>query len=474
MLRLLWFAVVVAALTWATLLLIDLGDVDIRWRNYALSASVAVLVAAVAVVAVVCAIGYHFWRWLRAGPRRYVAGRAARRREQGYLALTKGLVAVAAGDPKSAQRFGKETGRLIDNPLNLLLFAQAAQLEGNEAAARRHFRAMLDHAETEFLGLRGLLVQATKAGAWDAALDYARRAYALRPETGWVNSALFDLEVRAGDWRAAQKTLAAAARQRHVSGAEESRRRAVLLAERARSARRQGRDDEALALAREAHKLAPGLVAASALAAELLAAAGKTRAAARLIEDGWAEAPHPDLARAWAALAPDEAPMERVKRLERLVRRKPGHAEGHIALAEAALAAELWGAARNHLEAALNERPSQRVLRLLATLEERENADARAARGWLLRAASAPPDAAWLCDGCGAVSVAWGARCDACGAFDALVWRVPPSPAAVAAPDEAPVEATAGATAGATPVALAGGTAEEAPAVVVDAAIARE
>ncbi|MFQ5958567.1 MAG: heme biosynthesis protein HemY [Alphaproteobacteria bacterium] len=463
MLRLLWFVVVIAALTAAAVWLADHpGAVDIRWRNYALSTSVAVLAVAVAFVAVVVAVVYHFWRWLRAGPRRMVAGRAARRRAQGYLALTKGLVAVAAGDPKSAQRYGRETGRLIDNPLNLLLLAQAAQLEGNEAAARRHFHAMLEHVETEFLGLRGLLVQATKAGDWDAALGYARRAYALRPETEWVNSALFDLEVRAGDWRGAQKTLESAARHRHVSGAEEPRRRAVLLAERARAARAEGRDDEALALAREAHRLAPGLVAASALAAELLAAAGKGRAAAKLIEDGWAHFPHPELARVYAALAPDEGAMERVKRLERLVRRNAGHAEGHIALAEAALAAELWGAARNYLEAAVRERPTQRVLRLLATLEERENADARAARGWLLRAASAPPDAAWLCDKCGAVSVGWAARCDACGAFDALAWKVPPAPVAVAAPVEpATLPAVGDAPAGE-------------PAVVVDAAIARE
>ena len=462
MLRLIWFVVVIAALTAAAVWLADNpGRVDIRWKNYALSTSVAVLAVAVALFAVVCAVVYQLWRWLRGGPRRLVAGRAARRREQGYLALTKGLVAVAAGDPKSARRHGKETGRLIDNPLNLLLLAQAAQLEGNETAARRHFRAMLEHAETEFLGLRGLLVQATKAGDWNAALGHARRAYALRPETEWVNSALFDLEVRAGDWRGAQKALESAARHKHVGAAEEPRRRAVLLAERARAARAQGRDDEALALAREAHKLAPNLVAANGLAAGLLAAAGKERAAARLLEDGWAKAPHPDLARAYAALVPEERPLERVKRFERLVRRNPGHAEGHMALAEAALAAELWGAARAHLEAAVRERATQRVFRLLATLEEREHGDDAAARGWLLRAASAPADAAWACDKCGAVSVAWGARCDACGAFDSLAWKAPPAPAvAVAAVIEAtPLPAVAD---------------EARPAVVVDATPVRE
>ncbi len=443
MLRPLFYLVAILALAWAAAELAhDPGEVAIRWnfyaQDYAITTSVPVLIAAVTVIAILWAVVYHLWRWLRTGPRRLRASRAARRREHGYQALTKGLVAVAAGDPKGAQRFGKASGRLLDNPLNLLVLAQAARLNGDEAAARRHLHDMLDHPETEFLGLRGLLVQATKEGDWDAALSYARRAYALSPKTEWVSGALFDLEARAGDWRAAQKTLEAATRHKHVGPVEAPRRRAVVLAERARAAHAEGRDEEALSLAREAHRLAPGLAAPTALAANLLIAAGRRQAAGKLIEKGWASMPHPTLAHAYAALAPDEPAMERVKRFERLRDRRPDHPESRIALAEAALAAELWGTARNQLEAVARERPTQRVYRLMAAVEERESGDAEAARSWLMRAASAPPDAAWLCDRCGAASAEWGARCGSCGAFDSLVWRVPP--VAVEAPpvDEPP------------------------------------
>ena len=90
-------------------------------------------------------------------------------------------------------------------------------------------------------------------------------------------------------------------------------------------------------------------------------------------------------------------------------------------MAEAALEAELWGEARRHLEAAATERPTQRVYRLLAALEERQGADSlddkgdlddggtmineEAMRQWLLRAASAAPAAAWLCSKCGAAKI---------------------------------------------------------------------
>ena len=451
MLRAAWFLLVLAGLTAAAVWFAEHpGDVSIRatipwqdWPDVAVTTSVPVLIAAVALVALVSALVYHFWRWLSGGPRRLVERQAARRREQGYLALTKGLVAVAAGDAKAARRFGKNSDRLLDNPLSLLVLAQAARLNGDEAAARRHFDAMLAHSETEFLGLRGLLVQATKAGDWEAALGYARRAYALRPSTEWVSGALFDLEVRAGNWRAAQRTLEAAVRRKHIGPAEAPRRRGVVLAERARAAHAAGRDEEALRLAREAHKLAPGLVAATVLAAGLLTAAGKKRAASALIEKGWGRAPHPQLAHAYAAIAPQETAMQRVKRFERLRERAPDHPESRIAVAEAALAAELWGTARSHLEAAAESRPTQRVYRLLATLEERDDGDAEAVRFWLLRAAEAAPDAAWRCDTCGAAAAEWSTCCASCGAFDGLAWKVSPPPAAVVAEPAAAIDQAA-------------------------------
>ena len=55
--------------------------------------------------------------------------------------------------------------------------AQAAQLDGNQSAAAATFREMLTHEETEFLGLRGLLVQAVRKGDSATARELARRAF---------------------------------------------------------------------------------------------------------------------------------------------------------------------------------------------------------------------------------------------------------------------------------------------------------
>ena len=71
---------------------------------------------------------------------------------------------------------------LDEPPLTLLLSAQAAQLEGDDQAARGYFEAMLDQPATAFLGLRGLLVQAERTG--DTAQGAGAGGAGLRAQAG--------------------------------------------------------------------------------------------------------------------------------------------------------------------------------------------------------------------------------------------------------------------------------------------------
>ena len=109
-------------------------------------------------------------------------------------------------------------------------------------------------------------------------------------------------------------------------------------------------------------------------------------------------------------------------------------------MAEAALAAALWGESRGHLakvaEAERTAPPpgsySARLCRLMARLEEGESGDAAAVRRWLMLAADASADPAWTCAQCGTATAEWQARCGHCGAFDSLAWRAAPRPTAQA------------------------------------------
>jgi HemY protein len=443
---LLWFvqvAVVIAAALW----LVDRpGDVAINWLGYRIETSIGVLVLAVVVVAVVAALLYRLWRGIRRAPRSLGAMRQSSRRRRGYKSLTLGMVAVAAGEPEEARHQSKRAKELLDEPpLTMLLAAQSAQLDGDEEAAERYFKAMLKHPETEFLGLRGLLTQALRRGEHARALELTQRAYRLRPATQWVLQNLFELNARLGHYEAADHALLEAARRKVMPRGQAQRRRAVILVERARRAQAGGDRDAALSHAREAHKLAPEFEPAVATLARLWIDAGSRGKASRIIERAWAAAPHPELAALFCEAKEATTPLERVRVLGRLAPLNANDRTTHMVQAEAAIEAELWGEARRHLMNLVEHAPSERAYRLLAEVEERERGDASAARDWLRRATGAPDDFAWTCAACAATQPVWSAICNTCGAFDSLAWREPGHPLAVpstAAPRALPAATT--------------------------------
>ena len=449
--RLVVWAVAIAALIAAATWLADNpGSLTLEWRGWRVDSTVALLIGAVAAVALAAAILYRAaWAAWRV-PRRLLFWRRMARREKGYRTLTRGLVAVAAGEGEEARKLAARAEKLLgDPPLTKLLTAQAAQLVGDETAARRHFADMLEQPETAFLGLRGLVLAARREGDEAAALDYARRAYAIRPRTPWAATTLLDLQIRRNLWREALTTLEAAIRHGILTGEDGRRRRVVVLLACSGAAGETGEAKAALDFARRAGGLDPDFLPATLRQAGLLVGGGRRRQAVRLIQDAWAQTPHPELARLYLAIHGEDDAIARMRRMERLAAHNASHAESHLALAAAAVEAGLWATARRHFDQAeAAGRRDARLCRLRADAEEAEHGDTEAARRWLLAAAEAVPDPAWVCGDCGAAWRHWTPVCGRCEAFASLAWATPEHvretpPAETEARDTAMVEAPA-------------------------------
>lgn len=413
------------------------GRVEIDWQDWQIGTSVGVLVAALAVAAALLWVLFSLIAGVVRLPRRFRRNRAERRRRLGDVALTRGMIALAAGDAAVAQRHARRAEILLaDAPLTLLLAAQAAQLGGDEAEARRRYMLLLDQPEAAFLGLRGLIGQALRAGDGAEALRLTEQARDLRPDAGWVFETLLALQTRAGRWTAAREALAAATRRHLLPVARAAHHRGVILHELSREAEHAGERRRAVALAANAQDAAPDLAPLAVRHARLLIAEDRRRAARRVVERAWREAPHPELARVWGELGAAAPALEVVTWFERLAAENPDSAESDLAAAEAALAAQLWGEARRHLAraiAAAPAGPSRRICHLMARLEDNEHPQTSRARDWLDRALLAPPDPTWLCANCGGDSGEWQSLCHRCQGFDTLGWRVPSASASTAA-----------------------------------------
>ncbi len=350
--------------------------------------------------------------------------RRDQQRLQGYRVLTDGLVALAAGDGKSADK-ARQRASCCSAAAGWTLAAAGpvARRPIGPAARRRRRRqdriqCHVASPDTEFLGLRGLIVQALKDGDDTTALALTERAKRLKPGATWVLQSQLALETRGNDWRGATATLKEAVKRGAVTPEQGRHYKATLLVAHSRQAATQGYARDALSYAAQANGLEPGFAPAAIHYARLLRDGGKVTKGPRCAGAGLGAKRS---IRPWpmpmGLLLATEAPAARVKRFERLAELRPGEPEGQLGAAAVAISARLWGEARRHLELAGANGPgpwSKRLSLMMAELEQADRNDATAAHLWLDRAHQATEEPIWVCAACAAECSLWEPLCPTC------------------------------------------------------------
>jgi HemY protein len=427
MLRIVLFLVLIAlAAAGAAWVADQPGDLVLTAGNLRLSTTlprfVFLLGLFAAAVVLVWSILTMIWRT----PGRLRRRRHDKRHARGRHAITHGLLAIGHGDTALARRHAEAARRHAPNdPLALLLHAQSAQLDGNRDEARRVFRAMAEREDTRLLGLRGLFIEAQRADDAVGAVMIAEEAIKLSPSSTWASHAVLGFRCARGDWGGALAILDSNLSAGLIDKPAYRRQRGVLLTARALELQTMDRD-VARESVMEAIKLAPTLVPAAVLAAKFESEAHQVRRAMKLVEAAWLANPHPDLADAYAHVKLGDSARQRLQRVETLAAKtpadKPGHIEGQLAIARAAIDAAEFGRAREVLAPYVGD-PTQRVALLMAEIERAEHGDSGRARAWTLRAVRARHDPAWTADGY--VSDRWRPVSPVTGRLDAFQWQTP-------------------------------------------------
>ena len=404
------------------------GEIEILWNGYLVQTSFGAFLAMLIVLIVVCALLYRFWRSLVSMPQVMRRYKEIKGRERGFEAVTKGLVAVASGDARGAEKQASRARKLVpDTPLSRLLMAQSALMNGNDNQARIEFESLLEDKNAAFFGLRGLMNQAFKRGDNQKALELLRTAEALHPKRDWIVESLFQAEVGCKDWVRADQTLTKAIKF-GVFDRETGRlhRQAILIAQ-AQSALLKQMDNQALSLAKRAFKAGEDFRPASILYARLLIKAGRRRKAIAVVEKAWSVAPHPDLANAWQDLEPvhkgktdEQRKASQLHWYKRLYNLSSYRTESNAMLGRIAMDLGLYDEAREWLKIAGE-------YTLLAKLERLDGRFEIKSREWLERAARAKPNPQWVCESCGNITAEWEVLCSSCHDFNSIEWRSPQS-----------------------------------------------
>lgn len=394
--RVLAILVVASVAVAAAWLIVDIpGDARVRVGDLVIETSASVALAGAVGVIIVAHIALRCVAWVARLPSTVRRWRAVRRRALGDDAVTRALVALAAGTGGPAVKAAIRARALLgDTAQTLLLVAEAEHLAGHEDRAARAYETLADTPDTALIGLRGLLRQAVARGDWVGAGQLARRAETTHPAARWARDERLRLAIRAGDWEGAL-TFATTDAARFALGTA--------------AANAAADPDQARRLARDAHRGDPGLAAAAVAYARALRRLGDETALRSAARNAWKTAPSAELADIVLAAAADR--LARVSVARGLVELNPDHAESHILLARVALDAGLPGMARDHLETLRGrDLDDRRVWTMLAEAATDPADRAEVAR----RADMAKSSIGWHCDACGAASVFWEPACRIC------------------------------------------------------------
>ena len=398
------------------------GDVTLSWGGWRAETSLPVFVLALGIAIVAGMLGWTILRALWRMPERVRRSRRERRHARGRHAITHGLLAIGHGDSTAARLHADVARRhAAHDPLALLLHAQSAQLDGDREAAKAAFRAMAEREDTRLLGLRGLFIEAQRADDPVSAVMIAEEALKLAPSSTWASHAVLGFRCARGDWSGALAILDNNLASGLIDKKAYRRQRGVLLTARALELENVDRDLSRESVI-EAVKLAPTLVPAAVLAGKYESEAHQVRRSMRLVETAWLAHPHPDLADAYAHVRLGDSARQRLVRVETLAAKTPGHIEGALAIARAAIDASEFARAREVL-APFTATPTQRVAMLMAEIERTEHGDSGRARAWTLRAVRALHDPVWTADGY--VSERWRPVSPVTGRLDAFKWQTP-------------------------------------------------
>ena len=348
------------------------------------------------------------------------------REKRGYQAFADGLMALASGEGRVAMTKAGKAEKLLNKPeLTNLLVAQAAEMTGDTKRAEETYKKLVTNNATRFVGMRGIIKQKLIEGDDETARKLAEKALALKPHHEETQDVLLNLQTKAQDWAGARSTLTSKLKAGNLPRDVFKRRDAVLALSWAKEFLDDTVTEEQKEYAIEANRLSPDLVPAAAMAARAYIDKGKARAATKILKKAWEVQPHPDLAHAFAEIAPEEAPEERIKRFTALTRIHSENMETRLILAELNIVAEDFPEARRALGDPVEMQGDARAYTLMAAIERGEGASDTVVRGWLAKALNAPRGPQWVCDNCHDIQPEWGPVCQNCHSFDTLSWRNP-------------------------------------------------
>lgn len=399
------------------------GEVKFDWLDYSVSLPIGLFIASLLILFCLIISFYNLWKWLWNLPQNYLAYLQKKRSQKEINLLIEGLSAIAAGQDYEAKEIIAVASELFpDNLLTQFISAQASYITGDDETASRLYTSMLKDRRTNFLGLRGLMLQAKNREDYKLAQEYIIKAISLRPDSPWLQEEYFINSVflaQKGFFPQSEKNKLT----KYISKAKWSRYLAMLHWIKLQNTSIIS-DTEREKLHLKIFESAPDWTTNIIKLAEYYIQHESFSKAQKLITEAFKIFPHRTLGTLWDSVFHEMEAIDRYRAMEKLVNTQENHPESLFCLASSAVKAQLWGQAKEHLDKLLSQGYTRTGCNLMAELMELQYPEKfELAREWWIKASQTFSDYEWQCRECSHHFDQWKLVCEHCSSIDKIRWQ---------------------------------------------------
>ena len=404
------------------------GRVTLVWFGYRVQAHAFIFSMLILWLMASMVLVTRLWFWLSHAHQHRRAKREQKQTTRSLQALTRGFVALAAGESRDAEREADTIDKNKPLPaLALLLRAQAALQEGRRQQASIHFAKMLETPETAFLARRGLAQYALQQGHVQRAIEHLKEAHQLQPDALWPIKALFTAYSRNELWHDAEQLLTSRSGKKAFSSQQKQRNLAVIEWKKAQHALAESPPSSTTAYhaLQKSLKYHPALLPAVLLKAQMEKQESKRKKALATLTHAWSQLKHPHILEACSALIPSNMPEKYYQTVHKMCESHLDDPHHRLALTGAAIKAQWWAQAQEWLAPLLKNPIVWQEACLYHAQIDQAQGNADAADHWKHKAEQAPPLAHWVCAHCQTPQHEWHEHCSHCQNFATLEWQRP-------------------------------------------------
>ena len=304
-----------------------------------------------------------------------------------------------------------------------ILSLSSYEAKGNLSKQEEIFQELIRDKTTRSMGLFGLIKMKLAEGNTSLALKLTGRLIKLKPQNLSFNKTFFNLQLTEADWDGALTTYKKINKIKKIDKETYGKGESVLLFQKAKELRSEGKTLDALRVSRQALKRYAGLVPNSILLSELELLEGQKKRAEAVLLSTWKAIPHPDIAKKFAEIENNESVEARIERFKKILNVKKTDMETKTLKAELNILSENFPEARRAISDLIEtDRANAKVYTLMAAIEKGVGSSDAVVKGWLAKAVTAKRSKRWICSNCDSQSE-WEPICKKCGEFSSLEWR---------------------------------------------------